>query len=300
MSLPLSWLLRGLIHVFSHANPPAVLSRLATTMCASQLLKVMKCLCQSHARDWGPAWDVLSDLSRLFGLWLRSLLTLGMTKLCDEVLCPDGILFQFLALAPALIVKEDCKELGVQSDMTNHVGAAINSVKCIGVVFSHISDAASASPGSSFAAGLYRGLSGLDGNKASKRIAEAVTLLCGCLRWHPRLTKNALCPANQGEKMFRAVVQALAALFTRSGKSFPWGDLATVPGAKLPSSKESKVCFSVRGLIDAVRTEMTRSEGLPGEGELTALLWELRHDASALKLLIGLLWSSHEMNLGLK
>lgn len=299
MSLPLSWLLRGLIHVFSHANPPAVLSRLATTMCASQLLKVMKCLCQSHARDWGPAWDVLSDLSRLFGLWLRSLLTLGMTKLCDEVLCPDGILFQFLALAPALIVKEgSCKELGVQSDTIIHVGAAINSVKCIGVVFSHISNAASASPGSSFAAGLYRGLSGLDGNKASKRTAEAVALLCACLRWHPRLTKNALCPANEGEKMFRAVVQALAALITRSGKSFPWGDLATAPGAKLPSSKDSKdskVYLSVRGLIDAVRTEMARSEGLPGEGELTALLWELRHDASALKLLIGLLWSSNEM-----
>ena len=106
--------------------------------------------------------------------------------------------------------------------------------------------------------------------------------------------------------MFRAVVQALAALITRSGKSFPWGDLATAPGAKLPSSKDSKdskdskVYLSVRGLIDAVRTEMARSEGLPGEGELTALLWDLRHDASALKLLIGLLWSSNEMNLGLK
>eukprot|EP00438_Fugacium_kawagutii_P013314 Skav206494 [mRNA] locus=scaffold1128:161834:163927:+ [translate_table: standard] len=293
LSLPLSWLLRGLIHVFSHASPPAVLSRLATTMCASQLLKLMTCLCQSHARDWGPAWDVLSDVVRLFGLWLRSLLTLGMTKLCEELLCPDGILFQFLELAPCLIMPEGSfKELGVAEIRLHHLGAAINSVKCVGVVFLHISNAASASPCPSHLAGLY----GADGSRASRRTAETVSLLCACLRLHPKLARSAhypALPAGEVEKMLRATLQALAALINITPrKGFPWGDLTW-----LPSSKVNQQHISIRGVVDLVRTEMRR-EGLASDGELLALLWELRHDSFAIKLLVGILASSNEMYLG--
>lgn len=296
LSLPLSWLLRGLIHIFSHCHPPAVLSRLATTICASQLLKLMKCLCQSHARSWGPAWDVLSDLARLFGLWLRSLLTMGMTKLCADLLCPDGVLIQFLELAPSLIapgsMKEPASDVGI-----HHLGTAINSVKCLGVIFSHFSTAASAAGCSSFVVELYGGLSQVPANTASRRTAEAVALLCGCLRLHPKsaktLTGSPGLPTNEADKLIRSILQTLAALIHITPQGFPWKDLTDASPCK-------DIQISIRGAIEVISKGMRRSLEMPGrDGEVAAFLWEMRHgdrfDTFALQLLLGLLSFSNDM-----
>lgn len=296
LSLPLSWLLRGLIHIFSHCHPPAALSRLATTICASQLLKLMKCLCQSHARNWGPAWDVLSDLARLFGLWLRSLLTMGMTKLCADLLCPDGVLIQFLELAPSLIAPGSMKEPG--SDVgIHHLGTAINSVKCLGVIFSHFSTPASAAGCSSFVVELYGGLSQVPGNTASRRTAEAVALLCGCLRLHPKFAKTLTgspgLPTNEADKLIRSILQTLAALIHITPQGFPWKDLTDASPCK-------DVQISIRGAIEVISKGMRRSLEMPGrDGVVAAFLWEMRHgdrfDTFALQLLLGLLSFSNDM-----
>ncbi|CAK9115777.1 unnamed protein product [Durusdinium trenchii] len=295
LSLPLSSLLRGLVHIFSQASPSAVFSRLLVSRIGAQLLRLMKSLA-SDARSWGPAWDVLSDLTRLLGLWLRSLLTMGMTKLCNELLCADGILLQFLEIAPSLILHS--KEPHVSPDQwcTQQMGVSINSVKCLGVVFSHLSTATLASPDSAFVTELFRGLDQntmiVERNKASRRAAEAVAVLCLCLRSHPKVFKASSFPTlsvQDSEKMTRAILQALAALVHP-----PFGQ-GNVPWSHNASTRR----ISIRGALEVIHLALRRSLG-KSTGEIAAVLWDLRHagdrlDTSALKLLISLLSVSHEM-----
>ena len=303
VSLPLSALLRGLVLIFSQASPSAVLSRLLVSAVGTLLSRLMKSLL-SHARNWGPAWDVLSDLARLLGLWLRLLLTTGMTKLCDELLCPDGILVQFLELVPSMIAHSS-KESPLCLDegwCVQHMGASINSVKCLGVVFSHLSTATLASPSSTFVTELFQALgqsiAPLVRNNASRRVEEAVALLCLCLRSHPKVAAKAF-PASaclsvqDAEKMTPAVLQALSALV----HPMPFGQ-SKFAWSQTDGARRARH-ISMRGAIELIRTGMRLSLG-KSDGEVAAVLWDLRRagdrsDASALKLLISLLGTSNGM-----
>merc|ERR1719444_445747 len=71
-SLPLTPLVRGLAQILGMASPPpSVLPRLlASPHMGLQSLRILRVLTSSRAAAWGPAWDLLSDLVRLLGLWL--------------------------------------------------------------------------------------------------------------------------------------------------------------------------------------------------------------------------------------
>eukprot|EP00931_Biecheleriopsis_adriatica_P076669 TRINITY_DN50357_c0_g1_i1.p1 TRINITY_DN50357_c0_g1~~TRINITY_DN50357_c0_g1_i1.p1 ORF type:complete len:1373 (+),score=271.71 TRINITY_DN50357_c0_g1_i1:149-4267(+) len=336
VQLPLTSLLRGLVLVLSQPSPPsAVLPRLlASPSCALNLLRLVRAFSGSQARVWGPAWDLLSDLSRLLGLWLRAPLALGMASLCEELLRPEGALLQFVALAPGLVAGGVTGHFSKDALLSvdgarsfQHLGTAVNSVKCLGVVFTHLSQAASTHPCSSFATELFQGLLhlslGAGGcSEASKAMAEAVRAACLCLRLHPAAS-NAKASAvtaaataahfQQGEKLLRSALQALAALLhpTASGPDragFPWGENGR--NARWSSSEAAALQVSIRGAREIVRGGLQTA--LNGAGQtskvqeeidtaLLTLLWDLRTaggerlDSSALKVLLGLMGISPDM-----
>lgn len=285
-TLPLPALVRGIALLFGMASPPpSVVPRLlASPQLASQVLRLLRALCDAA---WGPPWDLLAELVRLLGIWMRAPLALGMVGLSRQLLGADGVLLQYLAIAPRLVGAGSPSDLGAPL----HLVMAVNSVKCLGVVFTHLSQAAMLQPPSDFATELLRGAGGAPPHEQSARtLLAAVQLVCRCVRCD-------FAPAAPSERLVRAALQAAAALLHPSCTSseracLPWG------GTALRGGHEGEQRTAMRGAREVIRSGLGASEG----DEALALLWDLRTaggdrlDPAALKVLLGLVGLSEELS----
>lgn len=327
-SLPLAALARGLAQALGLASPPppALPRLLASAAPASQLLRMLRVLSGGRAAAWGPSWDLLSDLVRLLGLWLRAPLALGMGNLAQELLSTEGVLIQYLALAPSLLSGGVLGTLAPSADgcakatTVYHLATAVNSIKCLGVVFTHISQAAAGHPPSDFALSLLHVSAEEDmaaapsmAGRCARLLALAVQVLCQCL-----LLKSL--PGSSGERLVRAAVQAAAALIHASSSNpdrlalpfcnLPGKGAADGSGAAWSSAQAAKQRAATRGARELVRTGLRNglaaASGAPpgndADGSLLLVCWELRTttggdrlDTAALKLLSGLVGLSEDM-----
>jgi len=322
-SLPLSVLVRGLAHLLGLQSPPAatVQRLLASTTAATLLLRIAHVLCGEHAVAWGPPWDLISDCLRLLGLWLRAPIALYLNELAEELLRPTGVLVQYMALAPTVLAGgvTGCFSYHgawfTGATGVHHLGTAVNSVKCLGVVFTHLSQAVASHPPSAHAMDLFLSLGDDGGNFAqlpkatgdmeapvpARAIVLAVQAVCQCLLFRSS-------PGAPGERLVRAALQAVAALLHPSSggperAGLPWGGegshRASWTGADV-AQLEAAICGAREVVRGSLRTSLTEARlCAPGFGEvddeLLMLLWDLRTtlggerlDASALKVLMGL------------
>lgn len=340
-ALPLTALVRGLASLLSRASPPAAVlpKLLGSTAAAVHLMRLLRTLVGKQSSAWGPPWDLLSDLVRLLGLWLRAPLALGMGGLTQELSGVDGIVCQFIGLAPSLIVGGVLGNfaLGIEQCGTTssvyHLGTAVNSVKCVGVAFTHLAQAVSAQAPSDFSVDLFGSLSD-PSSTAQQRLAapssdlgRALKVVCQCLvfRWSP---------GAPGERLVRAALQSAAALIHPSSSGsdrscLPWaadtlgrGAAAGAAaagrgaGAAAAAAASEPQAAKVRGALASVRAAIldalckgmvaaslcTPEYGDEVYGAILGLVWDLRFasgserlDPAALKVLAGLVVVSVEM-----
>lgn len=329
LQLSLAMFLRCLVQILSQTSPPAAFQQrlLQSPACSLSLLKIVRSLVGCHSSMWGPAWDLLSDLSRLLGLWLRAPLAMGKATLCQELLQPEGALQQLLGLAPAMIAGGVSGNFSAESFVgtfdgsqgLHHLGTAVNSVKCLGVVFAHLSQAIAAQPPSSFVTELFHGLmklaraprgpGGSDAvavSTASKAARDAISAVCCCLSCHPtclnrKLRGGAYTGAmtstlhlQHGEKLARTALQTLAVLLHPTGGSqdrsaFIWGGGKQTTDR--PSDEASSLQLCVRGTRETVQTGFRKA--IPNQvnatqddldGMLLSLLWDLRTSSGGERL----------------
>lgn len=325
ITLSLSSLVRGLAHVLnSPSPPPAVMSQwLSSPVFATQLMRITRTLCNTHAQSQqaGPAWDLLSDILRMFGLWLRATTGLRMNRFAQDLLQPSGLLIQYCVLAPRLLSGGVVGNFAQQSlrcadaASVHHLGVAMNSLKCLGLVFTHLSQAAAYHPPSAFALELFQGMldSGVDkglqktaataSSDAAQVIAKSVQSLCHCIVLRPA-------PGAAGERLVRAALQAAAALLHPSSASpdrdgFPWAGDCGRP-AQWTAAEATQLHAGMQGVREILHRSLRAAVGdahmsVRGPGDVDdaslALVWDLRVamgpperlDASALKILVGLL-----------
>eukprot|EP00928_Gymnodinium_smaydae_P027090 TRINITY_DN21068_c0_g1_i1.p1 TRINITY_DN21068_c0_g1~~TRINITY_DN21068_c0_g1_i1.p1 ORF type:complete len:1428 (+),score=315.60 TRINITY_DN21068_c0_g1_i1:146-4429(+) len=327
LALPLAALVRGLCGFLSLSSPPAAALGvlLKTSAGGERLLRILRCLSTERAgRAGGAYWDLLSDILRLLGLWLRAPIALGMLPLCEELRKTSGALTQYLALAPTLlaagvfgqcsVAQRPLQLAGVAT--LHHLGTAVNSIKCLGVVFTHLSQAvataastspsptevAAASPpaaagADTVARGLIRGLSSSatadEGDRQLARITElAIEAVCQCLvfRWTA---------GSHNERLARAALQAVAALLHPGAAGperigFPWD----APRQASAQGASAGPAAGARGNPRLVLAEavLATPAFCAADDSLLELLWELRTggngdrlDPAALKVLAGFL-----------
>lgn len=319
--LPLSILVRCMAHLLGLASPPP---SFVQSLCGStaalplHLLNIIRILSGQQAKSWGPPWDLISDLLRLMGLCLRAPIALNM-PISEEMLKPGGPLMEYVSLAPGLISGGATGHFSEQGSWftstvnAHHLATAVNSVKCLGVVFTHLLQAVVVYPPSDFMSGLFQQLA--DDSQAAHRhltqqeleqrlafsftLMSAIQALCQCL-----LFRSA--PGSPGERLVRAALQAGAALLhPGSGGSeragVPWVTDATHLPPSLAAKASHDAVFGVREAFrrsfHAVLTEVVhRTPGFDNADDaMLALLWELRTtpggerlDPSALKVLMAL------------
>lgn len=336
-ALPLSALVGGLAHLLGLASPPgALFSRLlASTGVGSHLLRILRALTSEQAQPMQvAALDLLSDVVRLLGLWLRAPIALGMASFAEKLLEPSGLIVQYLALAPTLVTIGTIGQRGPALHGTqcagatnvHHLGTAVNSVKCLGVVFTHLSQAAtSLSPPATFVSDVFRSLGGEAPKQGASSagdvvaagalvVSTAVGAVCRSLL----LRSLAGAPS---ERLVRAALQACAALVYPSACSperpgLPWGAATDVCLSPLPEPAgigQAATVVALRAamhgardvVVASLRDALAEAAALPrapGHGSsgsiddvLLELLWELRTtaggerlDSSALKVLVAL------------
>eukprot|EP00929_Paragymnodinium_shiwhaense_P007706 TRINITY_DN111616_c0_g1_i1.p1 TRINITY_DN111616_c0_g1~~TRINITY_DN111616_c0_g1_i1.p1 ORF type:complete len:1391 (+),score=295.62 TRINITY_DN111616_c0_g1_i1:196-4368(+) len=328
--LPLAVLVRTLAQLLgqSQQGTSACVGRLlAADAMGQDLLSMMRSLCGRKAGPVPPGtgslkapppvllsshWDVLSDLVRLLGLWTRAPIALGLGSLWEELLQPAGVLVQYLELAPVLVVAGVSGHFDVHNSAWGgssglfHLGTAVNSVKCLGVVFAHLAQAVTSQPPSQFATDLFQSLADA-GNIRSSRdagmqqlraLAMAIQVVCQSIFYRGG-------PGGAADKLVRPALQAAAALVYPSAA----GDIGVQNGRQETDLTRLRVALG--GAREVLREALCNALAdvvllAPGRSEVDdavlAHLWELRTtaggerlDASALKVLCALVQLSPEL-----
>lgn len=273
-ALSLAALLRTLVQLLGHASPPAALmSRLlATPQLGQHLIRLAQVLLQKATA--APFADLLSDVVPVLGLWLRAALVLNATILIEELLKPQGLLVMYMKLIPFLLPASGT--VPVLSNLT------LNSVKCLGVVYSHFSQAAHEKL-NPLAVDLLIGLPNC-GSAPAQAAQQALQSVCHIVSALARTMASTAGPQAQAqERILRAAVQTLAALLGPSGPP---------EKVSVPLSGEKAQATGLEAASSAVREALTRIQGP------VYLLWDLcclsdeKLDISALRLLLCLITGS--------
>mmetsp|Transcript_41800 Transcript_41800/g.97956 ORF Transcript_41800/g.97956 Transcript_41800/m.97956 type:complete len:1409 (+) Transcript_41800:131-4357(+) len=330
-SVPLATLTRALVHMLGLSPPPAAL--LPDLMVADfglHQVRILAALSGERASWWGPAWDVISDLLRLLGQWLRAPLALGnqSSGLSDQLLQPEGVVMQVLSVAPQLITGGISGSFGKAANFDgqvagiHHAGVSINCLKCLGVAFAHLAQGAASSPPNPVADALLQHASSSssnasarqDGGKASnvQKFAQALQALGQCMLM--RSGSNST-----GDKVARTALQTASALMHPSSSTahdarggVPWAKDTVGPAAA--AREADRLQLVVQGARKAVRFGFRaglgrdlRSSSLAApvvadtaDEWLLNSLWDMRiagdrFDQAALKVLAGLVALSPEL-----
>lgn len=320
-SLPLAPLARGLAALLGCMVPPAsVLPRLLSSVAvATHLLRLLKVLAGKQGAAWGPQWDLLSDVVRLLGLWLRAPLALGMAGLVNELAVADGTLCDLIDLAPSLIAggvlgrfSTGIEQFGATATVY-HVGIAVNTVKCLGVAFAHLVQVSSASAYARELLVLLPSIATTSPAGARQSPAPQVTLasaaLVRALRTVAHCAVLRCTQGSLGERLVHSALQSLAALMLPSSSSLErlgsaWA--ADAAGASAGGAAEG-VAAEARAALGSARSAAVDAlhRAAIGRGDeefILDMLCEVgfapggdSFDAAALKVLLALVGTSEDM-----
>lgn len=235
--------------------------------------------------------------------WLHFFVDAAVDSSSLKVSCPSDEAFVDLCLS-ALKAFSDVLQEGARSALrggVHHLGLIVNSLKCLGVVFTHVVRPAATYPPNEFALDLLLSLSerGAVARPEGLPMQFAVESVCQCVLFRPG-------PGTPGEKVARAAVQAAAAFLhpTAGGTDracFPWSSENGRQARTL--TETSRLQSAIQCVREAFRTGLcsavievmqSRASTREVEDALLLTLWNLRTvvapggeklDNSALKVL---------------
>jgi len=222
--VPLATLARALVPILGLTSPPRILLQdLLVVEFGQHQLRILTALSGDRASWWGPAWDLLADLLRLLGQWLRAPLALG-TQVAgsgNTLFQADGVLLQVLAIAPHLVMGGITGHFvslwDGQLSSIHHAGLPLNCIKCLGVAFAHLAQGAAAQPPHPVIESLLQS-SGSNVPLKDGRLGNA-QLLARALQVLGQCVLLRSVPNSTGDKISRTALQTVSVLLRPTGSA---------------------------------------------------------------------------------